>query len=637
MSTKKFLRVSVIGLILLSLVVSLYLDLQRVKNENDNRKVNLLLDYDEVRSIALANELALESLLRQYGQAGATGVLVRERTVEDLQRQGIAVVKSGSELALLKASYPELMPKLVPQEELTYLMFTDEENYSYVLEQLELKKKNVQGQKEGELWLIALPLTEKEFIKLGVGFPLQDLQALEVSGLSCVPRIRDWGEVTGEGLELLERTLEKLPNLSLVTFNDENITGANNLPGLAQIMEDLGVPVASFEFFNQAGLYKMATLKDKNLVRAHAISENEMMKVTPEQVLDRYKLAVSERNIRVLYVRLFGLANPDRVLDSTIEFISAVKSGVESEGYQLGTAESYGSLPSSRILLVLMGLGILAAGLLLLSWYLPEGWVLILGFLGLVGWLGLCYLFPQLARKGGALLAVIIFPLLGVLPALKEEKRSLTQAILQLLRISLISLAGAVIMTGLLADKSFMLKMDGFSGVKLAHVLPIVLVFLALWLGQEQAGAKLRKALATPVTYLYAAIGLFILAALAIYIIRTGNDGTMLVSSLETNLRQMMDNLLGVRPRTKEFLVGHPLMLVLLYYGYRLEIKRSVLLLFGLIGQVSLVNTYAHIHTPLLVSVTRSVHGLWIGIILGVIIILLLNLLLRKMDQEVKS
>ena len=111
----------------------------------------------------------------------------------------------------------------------------------------------------------------------------------------------------------------------------------------------------------------------------------------------------------------------------------------------------------------------------------------------------------------------------------------------------------------------------------------------------------------------------------------------MLVSSLETNLRQMMDNLLGVRPRTKEFLVGHPLMLVLLYYGYRLEIKRSVLLLFGLIGQVSLVNTYAHIHTPLLVSVTRSVHGLWIGIILGVIIILLLNLLLRKMDQEVKS
>ena len=47
-----------------------------------------------------------------------------------------------------------------------------------------------------------------------------------------------------------------------------------------------------------------------------------------------------------------------QVLDSTIEFISAVKSGVESEGYQLGTAESYGSLPSSRILLVLMGLGL---------------------------------------------------------------------------------------------------------------------------------------------------------------------------------------------------------------------------------------------------------------------------------------
>ena len=60
------------------------------------------------------------------------------------------------------------------------------------------------------------------------------------------------------------------------------------------------------------------------------------------------------------------------------------------------------------------------------------------------------------------------------------------------------------------------------------------------------------------------------------------------------------DRLMGVRPRTKEFLLGHPFMLAVLYYGF--DLRKSAVLLFGLIGQISLINTYAHIHTPLLIS-----------------------------------
>ena len=53
---------------------------------------------------------------------------------------------------------------------------------------------------------------------------------------------------------------------------------------------------------------------------------------------------------------------------------------------------------------------------------------------------------------------------------------------------------------------------------------------------------------------------------------------------------------MGVRPRTKEFLIGYPMMLILLYFGY--SFKMYPVLLMGLIGQISLINTYAHIHTP---------------------------------------
>jgi hypothetical protein len=68
-------------------------------------------------------------------------------------------------------------------------------------------------------------------------------------------------------------------------------------------------------------------------------------------------------------------------------------------------------------------------------------------------------------------------------------------------------------------------------------------------------------------------------------------------------------------------------MLLLLYYGY--DMRKIAVLLIAIIGQVSLVNTYAHIHTPLIISLIRTLHGLWIGIIIGVIVIICLNYLLK--------
>lgn len=626
MFRQKLFKPIALVLILVSLTAALYLDVYRLGSEQANRQVDILLDYDEVNLLAKANNVPLAALLREFAEKGVTGVLIRERTVRDLEQDGRIAVSTVAEFKLLQTANPGFLPGFEPQEGYSYLIFdnANAEEYQYVLEHLQIKKKNVQGKKFGELSLIALPLSAKETEKLGLGFPPLEMQAVAASGLSCVPRLRDWGELDKAGLELLQKTLAQIPNLSLVTFNDETITAANNLPALAGILQELKVPTATFEFFNQEGLGKLAYLTDKNVVRAHAISENEMMKLTQAEALRRYKLAASERNIRVLYVRLFGLTTPDKALERALSFIEDIRDGVASEGYQAGTAITFNSLPYSRVLIILLGLGVLAAGLILLSRFLPQGWVLLLGIAGLIGWAGLCFVAPTLARKGAALLAVIIFPLLGVLSVLQEEKRTLPQAVLQLLKMSLLSLCGAAIMTGLLADKAFMLKLDGFSGVKLAHVAPVVFIFLVLFLRQERPWQKFKELWGTPVTFLYAGLGLFVLAVLAIYVVRTGNDGTALVSSLEVKFREALDNLMDVRPRTKEFLLGHPFMLAVLYFGF--DWRKSILLLFGMIGQISLVNTYAHIHTPLLISLTRSFHGLWLGIVLGLILIWVLKI-----------
>ena len=134
--------------------------------------------------------------------------------------------------------------------------------------------------------------------KLGLGFLSQDVGDIAEGGLDLVPRILEWGSASPQSLEVLRETLRNLPELSLITFNDDFVPAANNLPGLAEALQDIGAPVGTFEFFSQQGLTQLGYLLGKNVVRVHSISENDMLRLSPAQALERYKLAVSERNIR---------------------------------------------------------------------------------------------------------------------------------------------------------------------------------------------------------------------------------------------------------------------------------------------------------------------------------------------------
>ena len=184
-------------------------------------------------------------------------------------------------------------------------------------------------------------------------------------------------------------------------------------------------------------------------------------------------------------------------------------------------------------------------------------------------------------------------------------------------------------MVGLLADGTFMLKLSSFSGVKAAHLLPIVLLliwFLFLKEKETSARTKISNIMDEPLTFKYLLIALLIGGILVIYVLRTGNESVS-VSDLERTFRAFLDNVLMVRPRTKEFLLGYPLLLFSFYYGY--SKKMLPVLLLGSIGLVSSVNTFAHIHTPLVISLLRTFNGLVLGIICGVILILLSIVLAR--------
>lgn len=629
-------------LIVVGLLFSVYVNTFRFAAEQENKTVQVLIDYDELESLAFSQGKSLGELSAQFKEAGATGVIVRERTLDELQRNGdIAILSGGEASLLLKLNAGGVLSLgrifLEPRQDYTYIITENKALYETIVQTLGAIGKEFDDSPLGQFYLIAAHFNEKEREKLGLGFTYEDLEDIHRGGLDIVPRFRDYAKANDAAIEALREDLAKMPGLQMITFNDPAIPGTGNIPYLAEKIKEVDVPVGMFEFFNQAGLNTLARQIDKNVIRVHSISETDMANYNETTAAERFRLAVAERNIRALYVRLFGLEHPSTSLERSLNFIKLVNQSIEQEGFSSGSPEPLGSIPYSRIIVLLIGLGVIGGGLLCCNLLFTERWSLLLGILALLGWAGLLFVQPMLARKVFALGSVIVFPVVSIIMFVRKESRTLAQAVLAFLMMSALSFAGAVLMTGLLADKSFMLTLDLFSGVKVAHAIPLVLV--AAWFLLYDTDFRvspllnrIKNILDAPVQTKHLVVGFIVAAALGLYLIRTGNDAPQLVSSYETALRELLDKALGVRPRTKEFLLGHPAMLVLLYYGWSRS-KIAVLLL-AVIGQISLVNTYAHIHTPWLVSLTRSFHGIWMGIIIGVIIIICLDFLLKFLRKE---
>lgn len=631
------IRKAAAAVMVISLLTSFYLNYFRFQAEGNYKSVGIYIDYDELSALARANQVSLEDMARRFKEAGVTGVLVRERILKDLEQYGSIIILTAGSLTLQQEMNKNIFPGFNPVPGNTYILLDNQVDYDYLYRQLAVAKKGVSGLKHGELFLISAPLSQKDLERMGVGFPPRELERIHKGGLAIIPRIRESAKSSVEGMDLLVQTLQDIPGLSLVAFNDAAIPGAtyDNIRYLGQRLADQGIPVGTFEFFPQQGLVNLAYLLDKNVVRVHAIAENELGRYNEPQAVERFRLAVAERNIRALYIRFFGLDQSIQALDRALDYVNLLKTDLEREGFTVGPPSLLAGVPYSVLPMFIVGLGVIAAAVFVLSFLTTTRWTLVWSILALAGWAGALLISPLLARKAMALASVIIFPVIGVIAFVRQEGRGLKEATGTLLLMSAVSFAGAVLMTGLLAEKSFMLALDGFTGVKLAHAVPLALIPAYFYFRGRNPVARAKEFLNTSLYTKHALAAAVLLLVLAVYLVRTGNDAPMLVSAWELKIRSVLDQLLGVRPRTKEFLLGHPAMLLSLYYGVKIDdLKKFGLLVFGIIGQVSLVNTYAHIHTPLAVSLLRSFHGLWLGIVLGVVAVWVLNTGWRWLAKE---
>ncbi len=416
----------------------------------------------------------------------------------------------------------------------------------------------------------------------------------------------------------------------------DQVLGRRDLLGvLAETLKQNRMLYASPEFAKIGGDANVLEIAPELVVRLHAAQAAEIDKLPYADAVERYSKAARERNMRVLLLRPVTSA-AEKPVNQLAKFVKDVGDQIRKDGGSVGMAKPFQSPDVPRPLFLLIGVScaVAAAALALLSLKGPAQMALIAVYagLGLLCW-------TATGRQLAALGASVLFPCLAY--ALLEKLRP--KPVHGFLLVSLVSLVGGLCVAGLLNGLPFLIKAEEFKGIKVSVFLPAVLIggffFTKL--------ADMKGSLAKPITWgawaAAAGIGAFVLFILS----RLGNDSPTGVSGTELAFRNLLDQFLYVRPRSKEFLIGHPALIVGITMLARLPRNPSLsgsamggwtalLLMVGALGSTSIVNTLCHLHTPIALSLARIAIGMLLGCILGVGISILVGKALKfgPLDAE---
>jgi len=592
------------GLLALGLMVSSLaagvLALQRLRVEQANRAVEVVLDYPDVAQWASASGKPVAAWLRGFTMPFS--VALTEGTLADW---GMPIGAPTPTYLLSEARFQQAKRVLALKARVELQPPQD------------APAVEVRSQSGARFWVVGDPLA---ITQLGLGLDPVQVAQVRAGGKPIVARLINPQGITPLALRgsLL---FAREQGASLLIFAGDQVLGYR--PGLQATAHNIQANAMRFgaiEFAKQAGAGNLTQAIPQHTVRVHSVGLAESLLLSPGEIVERLERAAQERNIRVLYLRAAGADTP-----TLRDILQQLERRLHRAGYAIreSGARPFEALqpPVWQFALVGLGVGVLAGWALTLFRRVGV-WAFAPLALG-VAFALLCLL--PLGRKAVALAAALLFPTVGVV-AMAWLAQGVAPNLWQGARLLLVpfawSLMGALHIVGLLAETPFLIKADQFAGVKLAHALPLllVLVFYTAWvIGRWDFW---REWLTHPVLWGQALLALVVLGAVGLMLIRTGNEAPGAVPDWELRLRALLESVMQVRPRTKEFLIGHPALVVgawLLLTG-RTRFLPLVMFL-ATIGQASVVNTFCHLHSPLLVSLQRTGWGILLGVGLGLLVL----------------
>ncbi|WP_413374329.1 DUF5693 family protein [Paenibacillus taichungensis] len=633
--------------VIIGLIASIPVISDRVQTESSAKKVELVFNYRGLLDIsayqAHPQDFMKEQLTR-LKDAGVTTMAVFESTLDELKKSRRLMVYNGQDLA-------NMTKNVIPaNDNYTYVLFTNEENaqtYTPIIEQTFADREIpvLPWEYEGRSGLILQTPPENANMQ-----PLQPdpvaVKMLRDKGFYILPRISDSVPYNQESMERLLTFFEE-NGVKRILFDGDAVKGYNDnaemksIDMFAQLLNKHHIGLAAIENLKkpQSGFETLSYKIDYNVTRLYSLSDGDA-NLDVDTIADRFVLATKDRNIRMLYMNASPSRNTAKAMitnpiDNLINSLGEPGHAIErmgKHGFELGQAEAFTVKDSSiqRYAKLVALIGAIAMISLMVSYFVPLLTLLVFA-LALVGSAGLFLLKPTLLEQGIALLVAISAPTIAMVLAVRTVNyqqqrqsdapagRRLAQTLFLYVRTSILSFLAVPFVIALLNSITYSLVINQFRGVSLLHFAPMALVaiYIVFYRGSGTFSIKqIKNLLRTPITVVMVVLALVAAVVGYYYLSRTGNSGS--VTPFEMFLRVVLEDTFGVRPRFKEFMLGHPLFIVGVFAALKYR-KVIFVLIIAAIGQLSMVDTFAHIHTPAVLSLIRGVMGLGLGLIFGIV------------------
>jgi hypothetical protein len=578
---KRQLQLVLSILLTISLIPALILAWQRIEFERAYNTVGLTIDYGDVVQQARENGLETIELLRQYRAIGVNGVAVYEPSLGRLVQNDLVLYREGAEWRNQRLSLKLDVTNIQSKE--YYLRSLN----PGVAERFTAKYKYPTRQVtiDGQRW-IAFPLN---ILALPAGPDLELHATLEQLGFYVVYRPFETGALTDPGADF--------PVVPFIVYAGDEITGNSTDQKRQKILERTKNTITGMvESVKQDGLEDI--IKVNPTVRVFAIPAAWQQRLLPEEASSKFILAARERNHRLLYLR------PYERIDDSETFFKAILAGLERADLKLGKPIAL-EFKQNALLQNLSMLGALF-GLALFATLFPWWW---LGVATALGILGISFFFAGFGEKGLALSTALVFSVLGF--AMARAK------LLDWARATGITVMGAFFVSALGVSRNEVLAIEPFAGVGLLLVLPPVLLGLTM-IPKQDIRKTIKELWNTPVSLGLIALMAFAGAALALIVLRRGNDTGAGISEAEAKARVAVQDSI-IRPRSKELALHAPGLIGLA--GLFPTWLNNILLMASSIGQASIIGSFTHFHTPLLISLLRTVNGIAIGGAIGFVVL----------------
>ena len=642
-----------LAVIVIGLVCALWLNVVRHDVEQKNNTVEMAMEYEGLRKLAALQGLPEEDVLRQAAALGSGMGVFANVGAGDVE-ENAAYVAATDKQSVLDDVEQDLCLR-------------------YGADRVKVVSENPRIIKiKGSTTLLPEGKYDEPqgLLQAPLGLPVQDMRKVAALGFKIIVRPQNYVDVTDEQIDGIFARIKEagVPVDALMPCGTEVVGYPNKMQHLGERMKENNMTLVMLEHYTQLqfakidGLLPLAEFNDYKAARSYVIDPTEQKKISVGEALRRWALTDEERNIRVNYIRPFLMPEGGQdIMKTNLKYVRDIKASVEARGYTIGEAgvfsaenkDGFAPYFPAKVNFIPIILAIAAGVVLYLALLFNLGGKqqIALWAVFSAGALALLFIGRGLfTRQLLALAAASVFPVLSMNVIFSiwdkntSDKHSLLaicwNGIWQLALAIALSLVGAAFLSAILTDSRFLLEIDIYRGVKLTFILPVMLTAVlfmkrydllqVVGKGLKTLWERLNGLLDTEITFRHVAV-LAVLLFIAYYFVgRSGHTGGVPVPAIELKMRAFLEQLMYARPREKEFMIGHPAFFVAVLAVYRCAPRwwQFVLTCAAVIGQGSLVQTFCHMRTPVVMSFVRALDGYAVGVVFGVIAVLVLGLLL---------